>query len=125
MLRKALIVEDSMLLAKMYGAVFSFYPDCKMLFATNGFEALDALAREKGDVDVIILDMNMPKMDGLTFLKRRQGAGYGGIPVIVITTEGKDADIRQALEAGAKAYIKKPWSPARFKDILDKLLQLA
>jgi two-component system, chemotaxis family, chemotaxis protein CheY len=125
MLRKALIVEDDTLLAKMYGTVFSSsYPGCQTLFAGNGVEALDALAAEKGDVDIIILDINMPKMDGLTFLKHRVREGYGHIPVIVISTEGKDADIRRALKAGAKAFIKKPWSPTQVKDLVDKLLQL-
>ena len=124
MLKKALVVEDSALLAKMYYSVFAFYPDCTVLFAANGLEALDQLARERGQIDLIILDINMPKMDGLTFLKHRSQEGFGDIPVIVISTEGKDADIRRALEAGAKAFVKKPWSPLQVKEIIDKLLQL-
>ncbi len=121
MLKKVLIVEDSTLQAKMYRTVFATYPGCQQIFALNGLEAMDQLALEK-DVDLIILDVNMPKMNGLAFLETMLQDGYGHIPVIVISTEGKDDDIRRALELGAKAYVKKPWKPAQVKELVDQVL---
>lgn len=121
MLKKVLIVEDSTLQAKMYRTVFSRYPGCKMVFALNGLEAMDRLVLEK-DIDLIILDINMPKMDGLTFLETMQQDGYGYIPVVVISTEGKDEDIRRAIEIGARAYIKKPWRPEQVREIIARVI---
>lgn len=120
MLNKVLIVEDSMLQAKMYKSVFSKYPDCSLLYALNGLEAIDKLVIENG-IDLILLDINMPKMNGLTFLEKMRKDGFGEIPVIVISTEGKDHDIRRALELGAKAYIKKPWKPDQIVQLIEKL----
>ena len=122
MLEKVLIVEDSTLQHKMYKAVFGAHPGCKMVFALNGLEAMDKLALERG-IQLIILDINMPKMNGLTFLNTMRDSGYGDIPVIVISTEGEDADIRRALEAGAKAYIKKPWKPAEINELVKKIIR--
>ena len=121
MLKKVLIVEDSTLQAKMYHTIFARYPGCKMVFALNGLEAMDKLALEK-DIELIILDINMPKMNGLTFLEVMHRDGYGHIPVIVISTEGKDDDIKRALEAGAKAYVKKPWKPSQVQELISKVV---
>jgi two-component system chemotaxis response regulator CheY len=121
MLKKVLIVEDSTLQAKMYRAVFRFYPDCQISYALNGLEAMDKLAFEK-DIQLIILDINMPKMNGLAFLAEVQKTGFKRIPVIVVSTEGKDDDIRRALEAGAKAYVKKPWKPEPLREMVDKIV---
>jgi two-component system chemotaxis response regulator CheY len=120
MLKKVLIVEDSTLQAKMYKTLFSPYKGCELVFALNGLEAMDKLVLEK-DIELIILDINMPKMNGLTFLDVMRRDGYGNIPVIVISTEGKDEDIKRALEAGAKAYMKKPWKPAMVRQLIEKV----
>ena len=121
MLKKVLIVEDSSLQAKMYRAVFGGSPGCRMVFAQNGLEAMDQLVLEK-DIELIILDINMPKMNGLAFLETMRRDGYGSIPVIVISTEGSDDDIRRALEAGAKAYVKKPWKPDQVRSLVDQVV---
>ena len=120
MLKKVLIVEDSTLQAKMYRTVFGKYPECRLVFALNGLEAMDQLVLE-GEIDLIVLDINMPKMNGLTFLETMRRDGYGHIPVIVISTEGKDEDIRRAIDLGAKAYIKKPWTPTQIHELIGKV----
>ena len=117
--KKVLIVEDSTLQAKMYRMVFSSYSGCELVFALNGLEAMNQLALEK-DIDLIISDINMPKMDGLSFLQAMSREGYD-IPVIVISTEDKDDDIRKALELGAKAYIKKPWKQDDIRDVISRI----
>ncbi|MBN2374672.1 response regulator [bacterium] len=123
MLRKVLIVEDSSLQAKMYRMVFGSFPGCEQIFANNGLEALNKLAIEK-DIDLIISDINMPQMDGISFLKAMQDDGYGHIPVIVIsTTQDDDHDIRKALELGAKGYLKKPWKPSSVVELINRIVQ--
>ena len=121
MLKKVLIVEDSTLQAKMYRTVFRRYPGCQLVFALNGLEAMDQLVLER-DINLIILDINLPKMNGLTFMGKMRRDGYGHIPVIVISTEGKDDDIRKAIELGAKAYVKKPWTPTQVHELINKLI---
>ncbi len=121
MLSKVLIVEDSPLQAKMYRTVFDRYRSCQLVFALNGLEGLDQLALEK-DIELIVLDINMPKMNGLAFLETMRHEGYAEIPVIVISTEGKDDDIRRALEGGAQAYVKKPWKPSQIQELIGKLI---
>lgn len=119
--KKVLIVEDSTLQAKMYRTIFGSYPGCEQVFALNGLEAMDQLVLES-DIDLIVLDINMPKMNGLTFLETMSRDGYGHIPVIVISTEGKDEDIRKALELGARAYVKKPWKPDQVRELIGKIM---
>ena len=119
MLKKVLIVEDSALQAKMYRMVFGSYSGCELIFAMNGLEAMNQLAFQN-DIDLIISDINMPRMDGLSFLQAMSREGYD-IPVIVISTEDKDDDIRRALELGAKAYIKKPWKQDDIREVISRL----
>ncbi len=121
MLGKVLIVEDSSLQAKMYKTVFGKYAGCAMVFAQNGLEAMDKLSMEAG-IELIILDINMPKMNGLSFLETMRADGYEAIPVIVVSTEGKDDDIRRALQAGADAYVKKPWKPGDIQQVIEKVI---
>ena len=121
MLKKVLIVEDSSLQSKMYRQLFRSYPGCQLVFAPDGLEAMAKLAVEK-DIDLIILDINMPRMDGLSFLQNRSREGFENIPVIVISTEGRDEDIRKGLESGADAYIKKPWKPDQVRKLIDQVM---
>ena len=78
--------------------------------AEDGQEALGVLDQEK--FDGIILDINMPRMDGFEFLRRVRAEGqHAAIPVLMLTTEGQDADRAKAMSLGATAYIVKPFKP--------------
>lgn len=82
--------------------------------AGNGREALNVLKNTW--VDVILSDIHMPEMDGIEMLRMlRQDELFATVPVIVITTEGRDEHIQEAFEAGAKGYLKKPFTPEQFK----------
>jgi len=85
----------------------------------------DALAKLNGTrVNLVISDVNMPGMDGITLLKRlREGAATRFLPVIMLTTEGSDDKKSQGREAGAKAWIIKPFDPHKLLDAVSKLVQ--
>jgi DNA-binding response OmpR family regulator len=121
-LKKILVVEDSPLMQRMYGMVLNKYTatGCKLVQAKDGREGLEKLS-ENPDVDFIILDINMPVMNGLEFLcapARRNE--FSHVPVVVISTEGKEEDAKRALQEGARDYITKPFKPQRLLDIIAK-----
>lgn len=83
--------------------------------AGNGVEALASVQR--GVPDLILSDINMPAMDGLEFLKQLQTVETAkGVPVVMITTEGSEARVVEALSVGAKGYIRKPFTPEQVKE---------
>jgi len=118
--RTILIVEDSELLHRMYEVVFRSSA-AALLHAFNGREALERLAQHP-DVDLILLDINMPVMSGLQFLQHCQAERvFRDIPVIVISTEGKKDDTLRALQAGARGYVTKPFRPKDLHALIDRL----
>ena len=92
--------------------------------AGDGQEALEMMAKEK--FDAIILDINMPRMNGLTFLEKiRSDGAYASIPVIMLTTEGQEEDKDKAVSLGATAYIVKPFKPTQLLGLVEKILPLS
>jgi two-component system chemotaxis response regulator CheY len=122
-LQKILIVEDSELLHRMYEVVFRQhrFKQGVLLHALNGKEALDRLAQHP-DVDLILLDINMPVMSGLEFLQFCQTQRvFRDIPVIVVSTEGKKEDTVRALQTGARGYVTKPFKPQDLHTLIDRI----
>lgn len=104
--RKVLAVDDSKLVLKMYEMMLRDYP---LVFASDGEEALKRL-EDHPDVEVMLLDINMPKMSGFDVLGRLQASGrLPRLRVIVVTTEGNDDEVSRGLAAGAAAYVTKPF----------------
>lgn len=90
--------------------------------AENGLEALKLLSHTK--YSVVLSDVNMPLMDGFTLLQRiREDLELVDMPVVMITTEGKDADRDRAMELGANAYITKPVKSAELISAVSMLLE--
>jgi two-component system, chemotaxis family, chemotaxis protein CheY len=89
--------------------------------AGNGAEALAAVEANK--LDLILCDINMPVMDGLEFVKRLCGIEQAkGVPVVMITTEGSEGHVVQAISAGASGYIRKPFTADQVKEHVLPLL---
>ncbi|MCM0081107.1 response regulator [Geomonas sp. Red32] len=121
MLQKVLIVDDSELIHHMYRLVMQRY-GCQFLDAMNGQEALDILQRED-DIELILLDINMPVMNGVQFMEKAGELGIGSrIPIVVISTEGKEEDTVLALRLGARGYLKKPFNSTDLYNLVEKIL---
>ena len=121
-LNKILIVDDSQLIHSMYRLVLNRYKSCKIVDAMNGLEALDVLSREN-DFNLILLDINMPVMNGLQFMEKIKKENiYKHIPIIVISTEGKEEDTLRALQLGASGYVVKPFKPHMLYELIEKIL---
>lgn len=89
--------------------------------AANGREGLEVLQRQW--IDVIISDINMPEMGGLEMLRRiNEHDVYQNIPVIVVSTEGSEERIGEAIRYGAKGFIKKPFLPEDLKKVMHHVL---
>jgi two-component system, chemotaxis family, chemotaxis protein CheY len=124
-LKKILVVEDSELLHKMYDLLlmrFRFaHHATRVLHAMNGREALAAL-HDNPDVDLVLLDINMPVMSGLEFLLYcREQKVFQDIPVIIISTEGKEQDTIRGLKAGARGYLTKPFQAPALYALMEKV----
>lgn len=114
---KILVVDDSKLMHKVYEVMLRQYP---VVYAGDGEDALERLD-ENPDVDLVLLDINMPKMNGLEFLDELRDRGkLNKLPVIIISTEGREEDTQRGLEAGAVAYIKKPFRSEEILEIIAK-----
>jgi len=101
MLKKVLIVDDSALIHQMYKMVLMRYR-CEIIDALNGQEGLDYLAKHP-DISLVLLDINMPLMNGLEFMKKFKEIGkYNHVPVVIVSTEGKEEDTMRGLALGAK-----------------------
>lgn len=87
---------------------------------SNGLEALNFLEdANQPHPDLILLDLKMPKMDGLEFLQQlRNHETFHSLPVFVLSTSGQPADIRAAYNLNVSGYIKKPMSIDNFQEII-------
>ena len=89
--------------------------------AGNGIEALAQLADH--DVAVMLVDINMPTMDGIQLLTRiKQSDRLKHIPIVIASTEGSQQRIEQVMELGVFGYVRKPFQPEQLRDVLTPLL---
>lgn len=107
-----LIVDDSKTVRNLVAFIMK-KEGFKVTTAEDGLDGLEKLY-SLSQVDLIVSDVNMPRMDGLTFIKtvREQGA-YRDIPIVVLSTEGQDRDIQTGLTVGANLYMVKPAQPEK------------
>jgi two-component system chemotaxis response regulator CheY len=108
---RALIVDDSSVMRKIVERSLrqAGIELEKVVEAGNGAEALAALRENR--VDLILCDINMPVMDGLEFVRQMATVENAkGVPVVMITTEGSESHVVEALSSGARGYIRKPFT---------------
>jgi two-component system chemotaxis response regulator CheY len=113
-MKAVLVVDDSPTIRRMVKVALA---DVAPAFveAGNGLEAIEQLTLNA--VQLIVLDLNMPDMHGLEVLKFvRRHPTYRNLPVIVLTTRGDETSRELAMQAGATAYLTKPFSPTALAD---------
>ncbi len=121
MAKTILIVDDSSSLRTVVRIALT-RAGYEVVEAGDGVEGLAALDKA-GKVNLIVSDVNMPNMDGITFVtKVKQHPRHRFTPVIMLTTEGQDAKKEQGRAAGAKAWIVKPFNPPQLLDAVSKLI---
>ena len=99
----------------------SLEPDYDFAEAASGVEALELI--ERLEPDLVLLDVMMPGMSGLAVVERaRERASFADTPVLVVSAFAGDGDRRAAFEAGATAFLKKPFDPEDLRSLVARLL---
>ncbi len=107
---KILSVDDSTTMRRIIGRVVGML-GYDFAEAADGAEALELLARDASDIALVIMDINMPEMDGITCLQRiKADPALKHLPVMMVTTDSDRARIIQAVQAGAANYVTKPFT---------------
>jgi two-component system chemotaxis response regulator CheY len=117
---KILSVDDSAIIRKIIRSGVEVL-DYELVEAADGIEALTILERASEDIILILLDWNMPGMDGLVFLEKiKNTASLKHIPVMMVTTESEKENIIRAIQAGAINYLVKPFT---IEELMKKVLE--
>jgi len=120
-MKTILVVDDSRIMRNIVKNTFAELKiPCQFLEAENGQKACQLL--ETNQVSLILLDWNMPEMDGMQFLKKvRSMPNYKDLPIIMVTSESAKYSVVEALQNGATDYIVKP---IRDKVFMEKLSEI-
>ncbi|MBU1329623.1 MAG: response regulator [Gammaproteobacteria bacterium] len=120
MAKTILVVDDSASIRQVVGMTLK-NAGYEVIEGVDGKDALTKLDGRK--VHLIISDVNMPNMDGITFVKNvKQMPAYKFTPVIMLTTEAGDGKKGEGQAAGAKAWVVKPFQPAQMLTAVSKLI---
>ncbi|RZL03057.1 MAG: response regulator [Rubrivivax sp.] len=120
MAKTILIVDDSSSLRVVVSIALKS-AGYDVIEACDGKDALTKLTGQK--IHMIISDVNMPNMDGISLVKAiKQLAAYKFTPIIMLTTESQDEKKKQGQEAGAKAWVLKPFKPEQLLGVVQKLV---
>jgi len=121
-----LIVDDSSVMRKIVERSLrqAGFELGQVLEANNGLEGLNLA--QKHTLDLILSDINMPTMDGLEFVRQVQtikSAKGVGVPVVIISTEGSEAKVVEAIHCGARGFIRKPFTADQVRERIAPFLQ--
>ena len=123
---KIMLVDDSKTMRKIQKGVLTKLGYTDLVEACDGQDAISRVFAE--EPNLILLDWNMPNMDGLSFLKAYRQK-VKDVPVIMVTTEAEKSRIVEALQAGANNYVVKPFTPdilsEKIKQTMDRMSKAA
>jgi two-component system chemotaxis response regulator CheY len=122
MKKNVLIIDDSESIREVVasGLEISGY---NVIKGINGEDGLNCLTNHE-NIDLIITDLNMPVMDGITFLKEvRKNSKYRYLPIIILTTESQETKKQEAKNAGATGWIIKPFSKEKLITVIKKVIR--
>jgi len=123
MAKNILIVDDSATMRKiiMRGIRQAGIENADFKEAGDGVEGMKAV--EGGKFDLILSDVNMPNMNGLDFVKAVKEKLGTPPPIVMITTEGSEEVVKEAMTRGAKGYLKKPFTPEKIQEVIGPFLK--
>jgi two-component system sensor histidine kinase and response regulator WspE len=115
-----LVVDDSVIVRHLLAILLMKYIRCEITEARDGLEAMEYVLREP--FDLVITDINMPRMHGLALIQRiREEIGLSP-PIIIVTTKGGERDREQGLRLGANGYVTKPVRGVKLIQVVTDLL---
>lgn len=115
-----LVVDDMSTMRKIIRTILNQLGYSSVEEAENGKEALAKL--RAGNYDFVLLDWNMPELDGFETLKQiRADDKLKNMPVIMVTAEAKKENVLMAIQAGANNYVVKPFTPETLKEKIEKV----
>jgi two-component system chemotaxis response regulator CheY len=119
-MKTVMTIDDSASVRKMVSYTLKGV-GYEVVEAADGFEALDKLGET--EVNVLVVDVNMPRMGGLEFVRKvREIPSHVSTPVIMLTTESAEDSIEEGKAAGASAWMVKPFSPEQLVEVVRKVL---
>jgi two-component system chemotaxis response regulator CheY len=119
--KKILIVDDSTAIRQSITYILN-QEGYETVEAKDGLEAFQMLPG-LGKLDLVITDVNMPNMDGITFIRKtRELAAFKFIPILVLTTESQGSKMNEGKEAGATGWIVKPFSADKLLGVVKKVI---
>ena len=121
MSKHILIVDDSKTIRNLVSFILK-KEGYRVTMAEDGLDGLEKLYAAN-DIDLVISDINMPNMDGFTFIRTvREQEVYRNLPIVVLSTEGQEKDIKQGISLGANLYMVKPAQPQQMVRNIKMLL---
>jgi two-component system chemotaxis response regulator CheY len=122
-MKRVLVVDDSSTTRALIVSTIEEMDGFETIEAPNGFEALKRIPQQP--LDLIVTDINMPDINGLEivhFVKHHPD--YRSIPILIVSTEGSDEDVKRGLDLGAAAYVKKPFEPEDLRSSIRRLVNV-
>ena len=116
---KVLVADDSGVMRKIIVRALNTCGVTDVVEATDGLDAVDQFGKE--DVNLVMTDWNMPKMNGIELTKTIRASG-SNVPIIMVTTEADKRSVMNAIEAGVNDYLTKPFEQADLYAKIDKYL---
>ncbi len=120
---KILLIDDSATMRKIQRNVLTQMGYTDVVEAEDGEHAIHQMKAQQFAIDLILCDWNMPKMNGIEFVRKiRSVENLQKIPIIMVTTEAERERIIEALKAGAKGYVVKPFTPDVLKAKIEEII---
>jgi two-component system chemotaxis response regulator CheY len=121
---RVLVVEDSTTMRAFVTAALEADGQFEVVTAGSGFEALKLLPRQR--FDLFITDLNMPDINGLELIRFiRDSAAHAKVPLLIISTDGREVDRDRGLKLGATDYLVKPFAPETLVETARRMMQNA
>lgn len=122
-MKKILVVEDSSTMRLFIRMFLRSISDVRITEATDGQDGLEKLGKES--FDLVITDVNMPRLDGLQLIERIRGSLGLKMPIIILTTRGEKENIEKGISLGANNYVTKPIVGPTLTNLVMDYIQVA